>query len=683
MSKLTQLQQLRRLGLPVPPFRELSYADWRAGRWSTAQLRFPLAVRSTYSAEDGTQRSYAGHFHTATDVAPAELDAAIEAVFASYPAPAGQSVVLQEMIAADYSGVLFAYRDGVWLLEYGAGAGDDLVGGRRAPRRLLLPRFDRWDVCLARWWRFWTVVLPHETLRRPLLQLSAAAGTLLAQRDAPAAGLDIECCFAEGQLYLLQARPITTPAAAQELLTSANHKEILPAAPSALMHSLIVGAGPALFAYYRRLDGDLPARSFVRAAAGMPWINLSALYDTMVQWGLPTGLVADSVGATDLYRVGLRPWRAVRQLGVFLQLAYAQLTAGAAVRRWVAAERDRLAMAQAQRRAQWPQDAPAALRGWADDARRIYVGLVEQMQALTGAMSGPVGLLERWGMLAELRAYPSPSTDYQRAFAALQAGTLNRANFLAEYGHRGFYESDLGRPRFRELAAEDWAKLLAGPSAPLRSAPPRIPFWRRPLLRFTARLIHRREWLRHMTMHLFDDLRKELTNYGPPDPWQYTLRRLFLRLGAGDPGTDYGPLDREPPVGWDQNTFLADTGGTRTPLPAFGLAEGSAESSPLTIYPGCVRGRVWRVRQAGLASLTPPAVEGPLILVADALDPGFIPYFGRVVGVAAYTGGLLSHASIILREAGIPALTQLPAHEVWTTGDSVELNANARTLTRL
>lgn len=681
MSKLTQLQGLRRLGLPVPPFRELRYADWRAGRVGVSDLRFPLAVRSSYTAEDGAERSYAGHFHTETNVTPATLDAAITAVFAGYPTAAGQSLILQEMVEADYSGVLFAYRNGVWLLEYGPGPGAALVGGRQAPERLLLPRFDGVDLRCAAWWRCWSVALPREALRLPLMRLSAAAGTLLDQPAAPATGLDIECCIADGRLYLLQARPITTPTAAQELLTSANHKEILPNNPSALMHSLIVSAGPALFAYYRRLDAGLPDRAFVRSAAGMPWINLSALYDTMVHWGLPTGLVADSVGATDPYRVGPRPWRAARKVGVFLKLVRSQLLAGRSIRRWVATERRRLAAAQQGREEQWAADPPAALRGWATDTRRIYVGLVEQMQALTGAMSGPVGLLERWGLLAELRAFPSQSTDYRHAFEALRAGRLGRAEFLAEYGHRGFYESDLGRPRFRELPEADWARLLAGPPAPEPTAPPEIPFWRRPLIRFTARLIHRREWLRHVAMRLFAALRAEMMTYGPPDPWSDTLRQLFQRMGAADPGPDYGPLTRDPPVGWDENTFLVDTQGRRTPLGALGLRGAAAAAAPLTIYPGRVRGRVWRVRQAGLATLAPPDT-GPLILVADALDPGFIPYFGRVVGVAAYTGGLLSHASIILREAGIPALTQLPPDAEWESGDPVELDAGAGTLVR-
>lgn len=682
MSKLSQLQELQQLGFPVPPFRELRYADWIARRRVTADgLNFPLAVRSTFAEEDGTDQSFAGHFRTETQVGADDLAAAIDAVFASYPAPEGQSVILQEMIQADYSGVLFAYRNGVWLLEYAPGAGEALVGGQREPERLLLPQFGNTDARLGGRWPVWSVPLAEESLRQPLIQLSAAARRLLAQPGAPAAGLDIECVVAAGQLYLLQARPITTPAAAQELLTSANHKEILPPEPSALMHSLIVSAGPQLFAYYRRLDPTLPERSFIRPAAGMPWINLSALYDTMVHWGLPTALVAESVGASDLYRVRWRPWRILTKLPVFLRLLATQRDARRTLDRWVAEETERLATARQQRRDRWKTAPPAALRDWATDARRIYVGLVEHMQALTGAMSGPVGLLQRWGKLAELGAYPSPSTDYRRAFEALRAGELSRTDFLAAYGHRGFYESDLGQPRFRELAEEDWAQLLGAATAPLREPSVSIPWWRRPLIRFTARLVHRREQLRHDAMRLFTELRAELLTQGPDNPWSQTLRQLFQRLGAADPGAAFGPLEREAPAGWDQNTFLSDTRGTRTPLAALGLAGTEQAATPLTIYPGRVRGRVWRVRQASIASLRPPG-EGPLILIADALDPGFIPYFGRVAGVAAYTGGLLSHASIILREAGIPALTQLPADTEWETGDRVILDAAAGSLTK-
>ena len=44
------------------------------------------------------------------------------------------------------------------------------------------------------------------------------------------------------------------------------------------------------------------------------------------------------------------------------------------------------------------------------------------------------------------------------------------------------------------------------------------------------------------------------------------------------------------------------------------------------------------------------------ILVTPFTDPGWTPLFSRVGGVVTETGGVLSHAAVISREYGIPAV---------------------------
>lgn len=285
MSKLEQLVQLQSLGLPVPRFRALSYEAYQAGQRPLAGLRFPLAVRSSYHLEDAEAASRAGQYVTRIPVAEAELEAALEAVFHSYESPAGSQLILQEMVLPDYSGVLFAFRQGVWKAEMAQGQGSALMSGSEQGHSFLLPRFGAMDARLARYWPFWAGPGIGDTaLNAALVELSHYAGKLLQVLPAKH-GLDIEYAVQEGKLWLLQARPITTPEEAEEVLTSANHKEILPPQPSRLMTSIISQAGPALFGYYRKLDSSLPPRAFLREASGMPWINLSALLDTMVYWG--------------------------------------------------------------------------------------------------------------------------------------------------------------------------------------------------------------------------------------------------------------------------------------------------------------------------------------------------------------------------------------------------------------
>jgi pyruvate,water dikinase len=64
------------------------------------------------------------------------------------------------------------------------------------------------------------------------------------------------------------------------------------------------------------------------------------------------------------------------------------------------------------------------------------------------------------------------------------------------------------------------------------------------------------------------------------------------------------------------------------------------------------------------------------ILVARATDPSWTPLFTLASGVIVELGGLLSHASTVAREYGLPALANVPdATKRLRTGERVILNA--------
>lgn len=680
MSKYSQLVNIKAVGLNVPRFEALSWSAFRQKGRPDTTLRFPLAVRSSYELEDGQEESYAGAFATELNVHQEELTAAIEQVFASYPQPEGQAIILQEMVKADYSGVLFAYRKGVWKVELAAGAGAAIVGGRVAVQAIILPPFLPSDQRFSRWWLPWRPAgVKDKAVRRALVQLAVGARRLLEADALAVHGLDIEFSIAAGKLYFLQARPITTPEEAEQVLTSANHKEILPPSPSPFMTSIISSAGPELYAFYQQLDPKLPDRSFILEAEGMPWINLSALMDTMVFWGLPTQLVARSVGAGDYYQLGWRPWRFLSKLKVFLKLQQEQKAIARKIKDWVNKQRNQQRIHRLERGLLWQSDAPAAAEELIRGFRQFYIDLVTQMQLLTGAMSGPVALFNRLGLLRKMTTVlgkTSASTDYYRAFQELSEGRMSRERFLRNYGHRGFYESDIGQPRFQEYSEQQWISLLQNnqlqdaPRAP--EAEPRqqqTPFY----LQGLVSLIHSREWLRHMSMQFFWYFRQEMMTQvarkmGPDfSPWDYRPDDLLAQLRGEKWMEDIAAYPE--PAGWQLNTFLLNGYGRCLPLEL----DRDDAAAGIGIYPGKVRGQVWRVHSAEMSHLNPPPYE-KIILVADALDPGWVPYFTKVDGVISYIGGLLSHASIILREAGIPAITQLPAVQDLPEGTWIEMD---------
>jgi phosphohistidine swiveling domain-containing protein len=69
------------------------------------------------------------------------------------------------------------------------------------------------------------------------------------------------------------------------------------------------------------------------------------------------------------------------------------------------------------------------------------------------------------------------------------------------------------------------------------------------------------------------------------------------------------------------------------------------------------------------------------ILVTRFTDPGWTPVLGLVSGIVTEVGGLLSHAAVIGREYGIPAVLNVPdATRVLKTGQRVEIDGRAGTV---
>jgi len=65
------------------------------------------------------------------------------------------------------------------------------------------------------------------------------------------------------------------------------------------------------------------------------------------------------------------------------------------------------------------------------------------------------------------------------------------------------------------------------------------------------------------------------------------------------------------------------------------------------------------------------------ILVAEHTDPGWILIFPSAAGLLVERGSLLSHAAIVARELGIPAVVSVPGLTRWLRdGDWVEIDGS-------
>jgi rifampicin phosphotransferase len=221
-NKAFRLARMRAAGMPVPnglvltpTFLSRLSAASAATRhqelgWIWKRLgNIKLAVRSSGSAEDGANHSFAGVFESVIDVDRAGLEAAISRVQASFEAarvssyrfPAGAgNVLVQRMVDAEYSGVLFT-RDpsagGLAMVEMVQGTAENLVSGLVRPSTFRFGRITKKA--------FGKNQAPIDL--GPLLAMGDKAEELFGGPQ------DIEWAYRDGRFRLVQSRDITRPVA--------------------------------------------------------------------------------------------------------------------------------------------------------------------------------------------------------------------------------------------------------------------------------------------------------------------------------------------------------------------------------------------------------------------------------------------------------------------------------------
>ncbi len=348
-------------------------------------------------------------------------------------------------------------------------------------------------------------------------------------------GWDVEWADDGFVCWLVQVRPLPRPTVRNDLLTLANHAEILPPLPSDFMTSLIIERGPDLLHWYTTLDRRLPAhRDLMVERAGRPVLNASLLRDILRTWGLPTALLADSMDGVERDPVGPSAKRLLRSTPALLRMAARQVRAVGDARR---------------RGAMLLQTAHGGGEGMTaavEAAGKTYAGLVTGMFALAGAHTLQVSLLSRLGVLDEVqRRRPTPAGRLVRDLAdGFDSGRL-----VERHGHRGVYESDLSRPRFAEdpTALRAWAttggsSCVAPPQAsPLGTA--LMPLWLSARRSLTAR-----EQLRDTGMRAFGVVRQRLLDHArvlddPEDLWLLTVAEARRRRRC-PAGSGWGPVPR-------------------------------------------------------------------------------------------------------------------------------------------
>lgn len=244
-----------------------------------------VAVRSSATAEDLEDASFAGQQQTFLNVRGEEqLFDSIKNCYASLwseravsyrrktgydDAAAALAVVIQKMVKSDVAGVLFTQnpstgaKDEV-LINASYGLGESVVSGSVSPDELVCARDGKVirqvtgsKESMVVYGEKRTVTVPVETERRKRLSLTAAQIKKLVEKGIEIEAhyqkpMDIEWAFANGELFILQARAITTNAE-----QAVDETKIPPVRPvnKKMRESLLFMLEKEPFAYYP-LDYD-------------------------------------------------------------------------------------------------------------------------------------------------------------------------------------------------------------------------------------------------------------------------------------------------------------------------------------------------------------------------------------------------------------------------------------------
>lgn len=757
-GKARALSRLVRAGVQVPKgfvvlpraFDGDDLSTSAAASLTNELARFPVgqrfAVRSSALAEDSAAASFAGAYETVLDVPAGQVAAAVATVresraayrVSTYSAATGSAsgelaVVVQAMVDAEQAGVLFTVEPltgdlGTMTGTVVEGLGEGVVSGEQTGTPFTIRRpsgeFDGPDA-----------------LRPFAARLHREAHRIEGSFDGVAQ--DLEWAVADGRLWILQARPVTTlnawnPRTAERndslagtcLWSATNLSEANPEAQTPLTISLAryqqANGGPSMALRGREMAGSIGGRPYAnltvqitarRGRAGK--LEPREAYRALAGWwgDLPADVPVPLVPMTG------EDWATVGPslLASLLRMGWTRLRLPAFLRGHRARCAELIARIEASNtpgelRQLWQGELLAfgiasfwaVIAAGSESPARLETELRERLgaedaAALMSNMSGLVGALESLG----------PADGLQEVLA----GRLSRQDYLDRFGHRGVNETELAWPR----PADDpgWLDRMlarAGDGADItvrrqqqhdafEAALARVVIRdarlaarvRRRLVRAASQAALR-ESVRSEGVRTTGVVRRFALRAGGvlgigEDVFLLTIEELLAALD-GDRST-LGLLDlrretyqryrelpplpgiicgRFDPFAWAAEPHRrADAyvaGGPADVLPA-------GDADVVVGHPGSlgrVEGLVRRLDRFEDADQLRPGE----VLVTHLTNIGWTPLFPRAGAVVTDLGAPLSHAAIVARELGVPAVVGCGDATVrLQTGDRVEVDGAA------
>lgn len=605
----------------------------------------PLAVRSCSLAEDGSNESMAGKFHTELFVPLENIANAIAKVRASY----GNSietgaVLIQQMIKPDYAGVIFTRSPenyGLASCEYAQGTADAVVSGKVEPTRV---DYGRWSGTLY----------PPQQETSEMLSLLFLVGMIIEEKMG--VPQDIEWAYDKKQskVYILQSRDITShlyePGIADEqakaasfAVTTRNSQKGKTVFKNTAVREVVSSPTRLTRSLMERLYAPTGALGKALGLLGLPCPKINAPYVLSVFGQLYTNVEVEN----KLF--GLRPkmlW-ASRILKKKIQKNPKKLE------KWLIESIDKIPCQSKIIEKKRPIE---------DYARAVIAGMrifIEEVY--------PVAYT------ATLLAQMTDEETHQTSLTSKLMRDLSRLHhtgeideFITQWGNRSANDYELSEPRFCEspeqaliyaanFANFPWGEVAAGGG-------------------FT----HLKELTKDISVRWLYSLRQNIL--GLEQALQLEQGLVFYlamedietladdKLANGDI-TSLVKKRVHDEAQWSMITF-----GDEITLEALECLEGIRE-----VKQG-LRGKMVAARKPFhgkvrlVDSINDSDLKANVVMLAKHLEPRLVGYFPTTVACLVDIGGTLSHAAIVARELGYPVLVLPGSTSTIRDGDQIDVS---------
>lgn len=197
----------------IPEFRILNSIDELGNIDDYIEYNKRYAIRSSCSVEDNESESHAGEFETFLNITKSDVKEKVQKVFESYNGKTGR-VIIQEMIDADLSGVLFTANPIGILNEIvivtGKGLGENIVEDKVDTTTYYYNTDDK------KYYFSGKDDLLSDSLLGTLVEKAISIKELFNNN------MDIEFAIKSNDIFILQARPITTLKKNSKIITLDN-----------------------------------------------------------------------------------------------------------------------------------------------------------------------------------------------------------------------------------------------------------------------------------------------------------------------------------------------------------------------------------------------------------------------------------------------------------------------------